>query len=39
VGTSLLNPSSNVEYPLNLWINNIEPLVEENKKAVGSIKE
>jgi hypothetical protein len=39
VNTSLFNPSSNVDDPLNLWINNIEPLVEGYKKAVGSIKE
>lgn len=39
VNTSLFNPSSNVDDPLNLWINNIEPLVEGYKKSVGSIKE
>jgi hypothetical protein len=39
VNTSLFNPSSNVDDPLNLWINNIEPLVEGYKKAVGSIKD
>jgi hypothetical protein len=39
VDTSQFNPSSNLDDPLNLWINNIEPLVEGYKKAVSSIKE
>ncbi|MBK8356443.1 MAG: hypothetical protein IPL13_14045 [Saprospiraceae bacterium] len=39
VDTSLFNPSSIIDDPLNLWINNIEPWVEGYKKAVGSIKD
>jgi len=38
VNTSAFNPSSNLDDPLNLWINNIEPLVEGYKQAVASIK-
>ena len=39
VDTSLFNPSSNLDDPLNLWINSIEPLVEGYKKAVKTILE
>jgi hypothetical protein len=39
VNTSLFNPTSGVDDPLNVWINNIEPLVEGYQKAVASIKE
>ena len=39
IDTSLFNPSSNINDPLNLWINDIEPLVEGYKKAVDSIKD
>jgi hypothetical protein len=39
INTTLFNPSSNVDDPLNLWINSIEPLVEGYKKAVASIRD
>jgi hypothetical protein len=39
INTTLFNPSSNVDDPLNLWINSIEPLVEGYKKAVASVKD
>jgi hypothetical protein len=39
VNTSLFNPTSGVDDPLNVWINNIEPLVEGYQKAVASIKD
>jgi hypothetical protein len=39
IDTDSFNPGSIETDPLNLWMNNIEPLVEGYKKAVDSIKD
>jgi hypothetical protein len=39
INIDLLIPSPTADNPINLWMNDIEPLVEGYKKAVGSVKE
>lgn len=39
VNSSSFNPTGNVDDPMNLWLNDIEPLVEGYKSALKSVKE